>query len=158
MRSPPQKVTGYRYEEETACEQRLRDFRGGYCGPPHVSLLPLPAPLRPSRASLRCCALVSQLLFFDASSFLIAANRDVKTIRALLLDSSNPMLNSFRSRCRSPLFAHSLPFPPRLCLWRNVLGAFSRDPFAITRRVRFESEEKLSSVDRSNPENANQEN
>jgi hypothetical protein len=47
----------------------------------------LSAPLRPSWASLRCCALVSQLLFFDASSFLIAANRDVKTIRALLLDS-----------------------------------------------------------------------
>jgi len=52
------------------------------------------------------------------------------------------MLNSFRS----PLFALSLLFPPRLCLWRNVLGAFSRDPFAITRRasnVRFKSAEKL---------------
>lgn len=78
IRGPPQKVTGYRYEEETACEQRARDFKRTWT-PPHPLLPPL--------------TLVPQL-FFVSSSFLIAANRDVKTIRALSVDSV-PMLIFF---------------------------------------------------------------
>lgn len=56
-------------------------------------------------------ALVSQLLFFDASSFLIAANRDVKTIRALLLDSE-PDAQFFTQSISQPSLA--LLFSPRL--------------------------------------------
>lgn len=108
MRSPPQKVTGY--EEETACEQRPRDFKGGM--DPLVSpfsLYPfLPAP-RHSRF-----ALVSQLPLLDASSFLIAANRDVKTIRALLLDSEPDA--QFFSRYRGPPFAPALSLSLSLSL------------------------------------------
>lgn len=104
MRSPPQKVTGYRYEEETACEQRSRDSKGGYYAEPLVSLS-LSLFLLCARAFplIPRFALVSQLLFFDASSFLIAANRDVKTIRALLLDSE--LDAQFFSRYRNPFFA-----------------------------------------------------
>lgn len=123
MRSPPQKVTGYRYEEEMACEQRSRDSKGGYYAEPLVSLsLSFSFPLFP-----RCFALVSQLLFFDASSFLIAANRDVKTIRVLLLDSQ--LDAQFFSRYRNPFFALFLSFSifrslslcfPYLCLRRKM--------------------------------------
>lgn len=126
MRSLPQKVTGYRYEEETACEQKPRDFKGGYCVPPSCRLFSLafavPAPSR----SHRRFTLVSQLLFFDASSFLIAANRDVKTIRALLLDSEPDA--QFFSRYRRPSLAlarcRSAPLA-YVSLWRKarcVLG------------------------------------
>lgn len=138
MRSLPQKVTGYRYEEETACEQRPRDFKGGY--PPRValSLSPslLPAPSRfPPPSPRRRFTLVSQLLFFDASSFLIAANRDVKTIRALLLDSEPDA--QFFSRYRKP--SRSLSFcSPRLCVSGEKRDAFWRVLFRIVKRVNSE--------------------
>lgn len=75
----------------------------------------MPAPSRFTSFSLRRrFTLVSQLLFFDASSFLIAANRDVKTIRALLLDlepdaqffSRYRKPSHSRSRCRSAPLAY----------------------------------------------------
>lgn len=123
MRSPPQKVTGYRYEEETACEQRPRDFQGGT--DPLVSLSLSLACVSPRAALL--FALLSQLLFFDASSFLIAANRDVKTIRALLLDSEPDA--QFFSRYRSPLLVLSLAVIlfPLLARVPEETRAFQRD-------------------------------
>lgn len=125
MRSLPQKVTGYRYEEETACEQRPRDFKGGYCIPPLVSLFlsllhcACAFPLSPQRRF----TLVSQPLFFDASSFLIAANRDVKTIRALLLDSEPDA--QFFSRYRKPSLTLVL-LPSLMCLWRKARCVLAR--------------------------------
>lgn len=53
MRSPPQKVTGYRYEEETACEQRSRDSKGGYYADPSCLLLPLSLPCLPALTVFR---------------------------------------------------------------------------------------------------------
>ena len=62
-----------------------------------------PAPLHP-------LVVVSPLFFsLVSSSFLIAANRDVKTIRALLADS-DPMLSSFFAYSHS--FSLSLSFHP----------------------------------------------
>ena len=102
IRGPLQKVTGYRYEEETACEQRTRDFKQP--GPPWPTPPP-PAP-RPSPT-------IVSPLFFVSSSFLIAANRDVKTIRALLADSV-PMLNSFFAYSHSFSLSLSLSCIPPL--------------------------------------------
>ena len=104
IRGPLQKVTGYRYEEETACEQRTRDFKQP--GPPWPTPPP-PAP-RPSPT-------IVSPLFFVSSSFLIAANRDVKTIRALLADSV-PMLNSFFA------YSHSFSLSLSLSLVFHPLG------------------------------------
>lgn len=150
MRSLPQKVTGYRYEEEPACEQRPRDFKGGYCVPPSCrsfSLSPSLCPRLPALPSLplspqRRFTLVSQPLFFDASSFLIAANRDVKTIRALLLDSEPDA--QFFSRYRKPSHSRSLSFcSPRLCVSGEKRDVFWRVPFTIVKRVNNMSEDRI---------------
>ena len=71
----------------------------------------------PRPSPRRHFTLVSQLLFFNASSFLIAANRDVKTIRALLLDSEPDA--QFFSRYRKPSRLLVL-LPSIICLWRKA--------------------------------------
>lgn len=112
-------------EEETACEQRPRDFKGGYCVPPSCRSFSLsitmPAPSRcpPPSPRLRF-TLVSQLLFFDASSFLIAANRDVKTIRGPLARLGTRCSILFSLSQTLLLSPTVVLLPSLMCLWRKA--------------------------------------
>lgn len=152
MRSLPQKVTGYRVRRKRRHVNRGPAIsREVTARTPLVSLLlsllhyacafPLPAPPPPS-PRLRF-TLVSQLLFFDASSFLIAANRDVKTIRgplARLGTRCSILFSLSQTLLLSPAVVRC---SPRLCVSGEKRDAFWRIPFRAPRQVNNMSETGL---------------
>lgn len=96
-------------------------------------------PLDPSPTPPPCRRFTA--FFLVSSSFLIAANRDVKTIRALLADS-DPMLSSFSSLIATRFISFSLSFPPLVYSYVCVCLSLKTPPSTLDYSILFAIEQR----------------